>query len=409
MVITKRKVKILTCASLSTLMISSTASPSNALRVNNYDNINVDIDSVAVIDQENGDLLYGQKEDKVRNIASVTKCMTLLLTLEAIDRGDLTLDKVVEIKEVPDAWGSCFGFKKGDKYTIHDLLEMAMIISANDACVVLAGVVSGSVENFVKDMNEKASQLGMTHTKFFNPNGLPLGREDNADGGNVSTARDIAYLVKFINDNYFDIVHEITTKKSLELKGMESPRPNTNKLIFRNANNNGFVVDGFKTGYTEQAGFCLVTTSEHDNGTPNDSSDDFRTIGVSLGGESFEPRFYEHARMLQYVTDSYKNVKLASKNEVVKTINTYNDPEYDIKLVPQSDLEVLSYKGDKKDYIQEITVNKDIEYPVKKGDVLGRMEFTSKTNPSVKYSVNLVSSNNVAKRTFFEKLFKGFK
>lgn len=390
---------------LSLILFSSSIVSSNAIRVNTYENANIDIDSVMVIDENSGDVLYSQKPDKVRNIASVTKCMTLLLTLEAVDRGDLSLDKVVEIKDVPDSWGSVFGFKKGEKYTVYELLEMAMIISANDACIILANTVSGSEEQFVKDMNLKAKQLGMTNTKFFNPNGLPLGHSNNSDGGNVSTAKDIAYLVKFILNNYSDIVNKITSTKTLNLKNMEYPRNNTNKLLFRNDKSNGFNVDGFKTGYTPQAGYCLVTTSTHDNNTPEDKSDDFRVIGVSLGGKSYEPRFKEHSRMLKYISDKYTNTTLIKRDEIVKTVNNYKDKKYDINLVPQEDLTALIYNSDISQYEKEISVG-DIKYPVKKGEILGKIIYINKNNPEIKFSTNLVSASAVEDISLFDRIFK---
>ncbi|MDY2881529.1 MAG: D-alanyl-D-alanine carboxypeptidase family protein [Romboutsia timonensis] len=402
----KYKSKHVLGTTMSLLLVGCNLFPTYAMRVNEFENANIDIDSVAVIDQQSGDLLYSQNADKVRNIASVTKCMTLLLTLEAVDRGDISLDDIVEINEIPNTWGSEFGFKKGDKFTVYELLEMAMIISANDACVVLAGVVSGSVEQFVEDMNTKAAQLGLNDTKFFNPNGLPLGRSNNADGGNVSTARDIAYLVKFINDNYFSIVNKITSSKVLDLKGMDGARNNTNKLLFRNDASKGYVVDGFKTGFTNQAGYCLVTTSVHDNNTPDNKDDDFRTIGVSLGGVGYEHRFDEHSRMLKYISDKYVKTKLISKDEVIRTYNKYDNPKTEVKIVPQTDLNVLIYNGDTSMYKKTITVSDNIEYPIKKGDVLGKIEFINEKNPSMKYSVNLVSLSDVSDISFLEKLFK---
>lgn len=406
MAILKNVNKYVLPTTMSLLLVSFNILPAHAIRVNNFKTANIDIASVAVIDQKSGDLLYSQNADEVRNIASVSKCMTLLLTLEAVDRGDISLDDVVEIGEVPKTWGSEYGFKKGDKFTILELLEMAMIISANDACVVLAGVVSGSVEQFVEDMNIKCTQLGLNDTKFFNPNGLPLGRSNNSDGGNVSTAKDIAYLVKFICDNYFDVVNKITSTKTLDLEEMEYARNNTNKLLFRNNPSKGYEVDGFKTGFTNQAGYCLVTTSVHDNNTPDDKTDDFRTVGVSLGGVGFEHRFDEHSRMLEYISDKYVNKKLLSKGEVIRTYNKYEDSKYEIKLVPQSDLNALIYNGDTSKYKKTVTVNEDIEYPVKKGDILGKVEFTNEENPSMKYSVNLVSLNDVSEISFFDRLFK---
>lgn len=399
MVLFKRKIKNISIAFMAILLVSSSTLQAHALRRNDFKSMNIDIPSVIVIDEKSGDILYGQRENVQRPIASVTKCMTLLLTLEAIENGKVSLNQVVTLKETPDTWGTSFYLEKGDKYTIDDLIHMAMLVSANDACLVLAETVGGSVDKFVDEMNTRASQLGLTHTKFYNPNGLPL---DDGNPGNLSSAKDIAYLVKYIMNNYGDYVSKVVSSKKLLLKGMDEPRYNGNKLLFRNDKHKDFIVDGFKTGYTTEAGHCLAATSSHDNKTPNDKSDDYRTISVSLGGKGYEQRFEEHTKMLQGISDSYTNVKLASKDSVVDTITV--DDKFKVKLKPQSDLYALVFNGGIEKFSKKINISKDIQLPIKKGSVLGTLTFENKTNKNIKYSVNLISSENIDKGGILNKI-----
>lgn len=399
MVLLKRKIKSISAAFMAVLLVSSSTLQAHALRRNTYKSMNIDIPSVIVIDEVSGDILYGQKENVQRPIASVTKCMTLLLSLEAIEDGKVSLDQVVTLKETPDTWGTSFYLEKGDKYTIDDLIHMAMLVSANDACLVLAETISGSIDKFVDEMNIRANQLGLTNTKFYNPNGLPL---DNGNPGNLSSAKDIAYLVKYIMNNYGDYVSNVVSSKKLMLEGMDEPRYNGNKLLFRNDKHKGFTVDGFKTGYTTEAGHCLAATSSHDNKTSNDKSDDYRTISVSLGGKGYEQRFEEHTRMLQGISDNYSNVKLASKDNIIDTITV--DDKFEVKLKPQSDLYALVYNGGIENFSKKIDISKDIQLPIKQGTVLGTLTFENKSNKNMKYSVNLISSENITKGNIFSKI-----
>lgn len=393
------------------MIIVSTGANSYALRQHNLDKPDIDIPSIIALDEKTGDVLYSRNENEQRPIASLTKSMTLLLTLEAIDDGRISEDDVVYLDKTPDAWGSRFYLKEGDSYTVRDLMDMIMIISANDACVVMGEYIDGSVDAFVSRMNKRAKELGMEKTTFKNPHGLPLGMEAGADPGNLSTAKDLALLVKYTMNNYRDTVSKIVSSEELDLKGMDAVRYNSNKLLFRQKNYDGYAVNGYKTGFTDLAKHCLITTSTHYNDTPNDSSDDYNIIGVSLGGATREYRYDEHTKLLNALQDNYVNAKLATSTKPVGTFNEYTKDEYKVSLLPQRDLDVLVNKSDltskgEVNYDKQIKLNKNIEYPIKKGDVLGTVTFTHPKNKDLSYTVNVVSDKDTPDVSFFDNMFR---
>lgn len=401
-----KKNKLLVSVVMISFLIGTNVSGVCALNFNKFKNIGIEMPAVIAIEENSGDVLYAQNESVQRPIASLTKSMTLLLALDAIKSGNLDPDEIIEVKEDPDSWGSSYYLKKGDKYTVKDYLQMIMIISANDACIVMANRISGTVDKFVELMNERAKELGMTDTVFLNPNGLPIIEGDDHNPGNLSTAKDLAILAKYIMNVYGEDVLKLVSSKKINIKNSEDARFNSNKLLFRQDTFEGYIVDGFKTGFTDEAGFCLITTSNHDNGTPDDIADDYRVIGVSLGGTTSEHRFNEHTKLLNHVQDTYENKKILNKSEIVDTLDEYNTEKYKVNLVPQNDVYALVKKGSKIEFDKELFINKDISYPICKGDTMGVVKLINKENPDLKYSVNLISSNDTKEVSFFDRVFR---
>lgn len=405
----KRKINRLVTSLLSLTLVGASLSPTYALRYNSFDNVNINLPSAIAIDERNGDVLYAQNENEVRPIASLTKSMTFLLILEALERGEIKETDVITLDKTPDSWGSSFYLKEGDTYTIGDFMQMIMIISANDACVVMAEHLSGDVDAFVSLMNKRAKELGMNNTKFYNPNGLPLSRGNNADPGNTSTAKDLSVLVKYIMNMYSETASKYVKAKQLTIKDLETVRYNSNKLLMRQNTFSGYSVDGFKTGYTDEAGFCLITTSLHDNKTPDIKEDDYRVIGVSLGSKNSEVRFNEHTKLLNYVNDTYSNEKILSGNSEVGILNEYNDDRFKATVIPSKDIYVLTNNVDALDFEKTISFSNDIRYPIKTGDTLGVLELKSKVDPSLEFKVELVSANSTKEVNFFDRIFKKIK
>lgn len=395
---------IVSMLAISLLMLNNHSSL--AMNYRNFEKQGYDIPSAIVIDEKSGDILYAQNENEVRPIASLSKTMTFLLVLEAIERGQVKEDEVVELVNDPNSWGSSFYLKKGDKYTIDELLRMVMVISANDACIVLAEKISGSVDEFVSNMNNRAKELGLKDTTFYNPNGLPILEGEYKGKSNTSTAKDLAVLTKYIMNAYKDNALKYVSRETLGVNEELGVRYNTNKLLLRNSQFEGFRVDGFKTGFTDEARFCLITTSQHDNGTPDIEEDDYRTIAVNLGSDKNEPRFVNHAKMLSYVNETYKNKKILDGNSLEGTINEFKDDKHKISVIPSKSVYTLMNVNDNSTFEKSVEYNKDIKYPVAAGDIVGVMTLKNSKHPELNTQVELVSANSTQSVTLFEKLFK---
>lgn len=391
---------------MSLCVLNLSLSNSYALTYRTFENQALDLPSVIAIDEKSGDVLYAQNENEVRPIASLSKSMTFLLCLEAINRGDIKEDEVITLSNTPDSWGSRFYLEEGDSYTVEEYLKMIMVISANDACVVMAEKISGSVEDFVKLMNKKASELGMTDTKFFNPNGLPLTEGSGSDPGNISTAKDLAILTKYIMNVYGELATKYVTVQSIAGKEADSIRYNSNKLLLRNNPEEGYIINGFKTGFTDEAGFCLITTSIHDNDTPDNKDDDFNVIAVSLGSKGSETRFTNHSNLLKYINKTYENKKILDSSSSIGVLDEYKDDKYKITVIPSKDVYILMNKDDNTQFENIVSYKEDIKYPVSVGDTVGTLTLKSNSDPNLDTKVELVSANSTEQVSIIDRIFK---
>jgi D-alanyl-D-alanine carboxypeptidase (penicillin-binding protein 5/6) len=235
--------------------------------------------SAILIEPETGRVLYEKSADLPRAPASIAKIMLELIVLERVQSGELQLTDSVRVS----AWASRIGgsqvyLSEGEVFTLEDLLKAITISSANDACVAVAEHIAGSAEGFVDLMNQRAGELGLTHTHYVNVHGL----DDEPGQGNVTTARDIATVARLL----VRMPHVLEFSGTVEapFRNGEFKLQNTNKLL---GQFNG--LDGLKTGYTAKAGFCLCATAERKG---------MRLISVLMGAESNRMRFQETARLL---------------------------------------------------------------------------------------------------------------
>ena len=247
--------------------------------------ITVSAECAILMDQNSKRILYEKNIHKVKSVASISKIMTAIL---AIESGKLK-DMVVIGDEIDGAYGSAIYIKKGEQMSLLDLVYGLMLRSGNDAALAIAKHVSGSVDEFVKLMNEKAKEVGMKNTVFNNPSGL-----DNEDGdGNFSTAYDMALLASYAMDN--ETYRKITATKRHVVK--------TNMNVYEWINKNRLLslykyATGGKTGFTEKAKRTLVTTASKDN---------FDLVAVTLNdGNDFQ----DHQTLFEYAFNNYKNYQL---------------------------------------------------------------------------------------------------
>ena len=253
--------------------------------------------SAIIIEATTGDILYEKNSHEKLPPASMTKMMSMLLVLESIDKGNLKWDDIVIASaNASSMGGSQILLETGEEMTVYDLFKGVAVASGNDAVVALAEAVGGSVDEFVSMMNQRASELGLNDTYFKNPHGLN-------DTNHYSSAYDMALIAKELSKHekvfeftsiYEDYLRQDTNRKLWLV--------NTNKLVrFYKG------VDGFKTGYTKEAMYCLTATI--DKG--------FRIIAVVMGEPSTELRNKEVSEMIDYAYAQYKLIKILSKDDTI--------------------------------------------------------------------------------------------
>ncbi len=343
-------------------------------------------ESAVLIDAATGIILAQKDADKKMYPASLTKIMTAILALES---GKLT-DVITVDNDTPhEIYGSHIALEEGEILTLKDLLHALMLPSANDAASVIAKHYGGSIENFVKMMNDKAKEIGAYKTNFTNPHGLH-------DANHYSTAADIALLTRYAmkNDEFRKIVStckyeiQITNKK-------DEPRYFTslNKLIY-NTSYNQIYVDGLyispyyeyatgaKTGYTPEAGNCLAATAKKD-GT--------ELIAVTMKGISLE--MYQDAHNLfNYGFEEYISATLVGKNTFIKNVKLTNGDSKEISVITESDLTALVEKSSLDNIKSNIYID-DINLPIEKNHIVGKIEYS--LDNELIGTVNLISPISV--------------
>ena len=329
--------------------------------------------SYVLIDYDTGTVLTESNSNEPYPIASVTKVMTMLLCMEAIQSGKISMDDVVTASEYACSMGgSQIYLEPGEQMTVKELLKSVAVGSANDASVALAEHVMGSETAFVNAMNERAKSLGMNNTHFVNCNGLD---EDN----HYSSAIDVAIMSR-------ELIKHDTIRPFLGI-WMDSVRngefglTNTNKLI---RYYNGAI--GIKTGSTSNAKYCLSSAATRDGLT---------LIGVVLGAETTTERFETAKELLNYGFSNYKVETLIEESTPYDKINVIKGKKDNIGTVTQTSFKRLINKQLGKKTETKVTYNKDIKAPVSKGDIVGKIEIIENNNKIGE--VNLIASEGVQK------------
>lgn len=344
--------------------------------------------SAILIESSTGEIIYEYNSHEKREPASMTKMMSLVLIMEAIEKGVISLDQMITVSENASSMGgSQILLETGEEMSVDDLLKGITIASGNDAVVALAEAIAGTEENFVKMMNDKVKELGLKDSNFKNCHGLD-------EEGHYSSAYDMAFIAKELvrhqkildySSIYETYLREGTDKKIWLV--------NTNKLVrFKSG------VDGLKTGYTTGAGYCLTATMK---------KDDMRVIATVMGEPSSTIRNSEVSSMLDYAFAQMGMKKLLSKNSVVETVKLPKAKTDKIKIVPTKDVNILYKKIDGEiTPTYEIKVN-EIKLPVKKGDTVGMLYV--KNNDKIINKINLTVLEDAEKCNIFELYFKNLK
>jgi D-alanyl-D-alanine carboxypeptidase (penicillin-binding protein 5/6) len=254
-------------------------------------------------DARTGEVLFSLNDHREWPAASLTKMMVALLTLEALDRGEVSLRAPVEIsRRASSAGGRAINLRPGEVFPLEELLQAMMVTSANDAAVALAEYLKGSVEACVAAMNQRAQQLGMHDTVYQTPNGLPLNDGTPPD---ISTAADLAILARTLAKH--PLLLQWTSLNRIPFRAGRTSLPNTNHLVGRVPG-----VDGLKTGFTAKARFNLVTTAQRGP---------LRLIAIVLGGQSSNLRFHTAANLLEWGFTHFTRLNVTGRGNSLGTLD----------------------------------------------------------------------------------------
>ena len=322
------------------------------------DEIKVNGKAVYLVDSATGTEMYSSRSDDRLPIASMVKIMTTLLALESVDRGELSLDEMVPVSDVAASMGGSQVFlDSGKEYKAGELIKSIIVASANDSCVAMAERLSGSVEGFVKDMNERAKALGMNNTNFVNCTGLPAPES-------YSSAKDVSIMFRELikHPKYFEYAG-IWLEDFVHPDGRTTSMTNTNKLVrFYNG------CDGGKTGFTSEAKFCLSATAER-NG--------LRVVAVVIGADSSKERFASVSNLFGYAFSNYSAKVIQSKDDCIEnSIRVLGGREKGISVAVKEDFKALVKKGDDGEYKVHFNLPATVKAPIVRGGEVGKAYLT---------------------------------
>ena len=344
--------------------------------------------SAILIEASTGKILFEKNADEKLHPASMTKMMSMLLIIEAIENGVIKWDQIVTVSENASSMGgSQILLETGEKMSVRDLFKGVAIASGNDAVVALAETVAGSVNNFVSMMNNRAKELGLTNTNFKNPHGLD-------DANHYSSSRDMMLIAREL------VKHEEVLKYTKIYE--DYLRENTDRKIWL-VNTNRLVrfydgVDGLKTGYTEDAGYCMTATA---------SKDGMRVIAVVMGEETSKIRNQEVSEMLDYAFAQYKVINVLKNKNSLGKYRVENGKEEYVQVIPIGDTNLVKKKSEKDgNYSYDIKVN-SLKAPLKVGDKVGTL--TVKEDENNIMTLKLTVNKDVEKANFIDLFLRNVK
>jgi D-alanyl-D-alanine carboxypeptidase (penicillin-binding protein 5/6) len=334
-----------------------------------------DVKSAILMERDTGKVLYEKNANEELPPASMTKIMTMLLIMEAIDQGKLSWNEKIRTSEYAASMGGSQIFlEPGEEMTTKEMLRGIAIGSGNDAAVAMAERIAGSEQAFVEKMNEKAKELGLKHTHFENTTGLPV-------KGHYSTAYDMAImakeLLKYEDITKFTGMYESYLRENTDKKFW---LVNTNKLVRFYPG-----VDGLKTGFTSEAKYCLTATAQKDG---------MRVIAVVFGAPTSKDRNAQVTKMLDYAYSQYETHPIFKRNQAVGKAKVSKGKKKTVEALTSEHLSLLTKKGEKTTEVQQkVIMQKDLNAPIHKGDKVGTLKLIQ--NNKVVLESPLVASKNV--------------
>ncbi|WP_088103369.1 D-alanyl-D-alanine carboxypeptidase family protein [Halalkalibacter urbisdiaboli] len=370
---------------LAVLLIFSYASPFANATEEKKVKLAENASSAIVIERDTGELLFEKNSHEKLPPASMTKIMTMLLIMEAIDKGSIKYDDMVRTSEYAASMGGSQIFlEPGEEMSVSDMLKAIAVASGNDASVAMAEHIAGTEDEFVAMMNEKAKELGLENTNFMNSNGLPA-------ENHYTTAYDLAMiskeLLKYEDITKYTGIYEDYLRADTDNKFW---LVNTNKLVKFYPG-----VDGLKTGFTREAMYCLTATAEK-NG--------MRVISVIMGAPTPKERNAQITSMLDYSFSQFMTHKLYDRDYALADVKVSKGDKDKIPVVTAESVSILTKKGVKiDDVVERLEIDDHLKAPIKKGDRIGTLFIEQENN--VLSETPLVAGEDVYSASWW-KLFK---
>lgn len=340
--------------------------------------LNLEAGSAILIEQNSGQMLYGYNIHEKLHPASVTKVMSLLLIMEALDSGKITLDTRIPCSQnAASMGGSQIWLDTTETLSVHEMLKAIAVVSANDCVVALAEYFGGTEDGFVQMMNSRAKELGMNDTTFKNCHGLD-------EDGHLTSAYDIALMSRELLTNHPSITN-YTTIWTDSLRDGKSALSNTNKLV---RNYSGCT--GLKTGSTSLALYNLSASA---------TRDDLSLIAVIMKAPSSALRFKNATSLLDYGFSNFSYKSFGSKGDITKSVNVTKGVNASVNTIYSSSPSFLIKKGEESSITYEINLNDSVQAPISQGQKLGTITYS--LNGNVLSSIDLVAENSVDKIGLF--------
>jgi len=356
---------------------------------NSYSQIVVDARYVILQDHMSGEILYEKEADNKIYPASMTKIMTSLVVFDLLKKGETTLDEKITVSE--KAWRmSQSGYSSmfimlNDQVSVENLLKGIIIVSGNDACVALAEGLSGSEEDFVLLMNEKAEEIGLENTNFNNSSGIN-------DVYNYSTVRDILKISEYMINNYPEYYTYFKEKSFTwdRTGGDPITQGNRNPLLYKNIG-----VDGIKTGFLSVEKYSLSSSMK---------VGERRISAVGSGFLTKNSRSRESSKLLNWGLRKFDTIKIGKKNEVITTLNVWLGKKNKVNTIPSEDIYITIHKRKKKTVKAVFEYEGPIQAPIKKGETLGVLNVY--VSGELKRKVDILAAEDVERSNIFSRLFK---
>ena len=358
---------------------------------------NIESPAALLMDLNTGKILYEKNINKKMYPASLTKVMTAILTLENCELNEVATVSYDAVMSITSGYVTA-NLQIGEEVTVEQLLYVLMVGSANDAAVVLAEHISGSVEDFADLMNQKAKEIGCTSTNFLNPYGAH-------DENHYSSAYDLSLMAKYAmqNETFRTLVsttsYKLPTTNKYEKEDRLFTTTNALLMVSNNTRADNYYykyATGLKTGFTTPAKNCLIASA-------NKGNLELLTVvlGAGQNNEGLSNRYLDTINLFEYGYDNYALREVIKSGGVVQTVNVSNATRDTKKLdaVVQNDISVLIKASDKNNaLLPQVHINEDLKAPIKQGDVIGTVTYTVE---EIEYTENLIANNDVKKSRFF--------